>query len=114
MAKHLTLEEFKKLYEEWQLSQLSIREFSLSIGINEDRFYYWRKKMIDEENAAPAFVPVQMQQQNGKLTICNLSNQHTPGATDGTCEIVYKNGVTLRVSSNLSLQTLRTLIQLFQ
>ena len=115
MAKYLSMEEFKKLFEEWKASKMSIREFCETIGIDENRFYYWRKKLEAEQDAAPAFVPVQMNHQNGKLSITHPDlNQNSVSNQNGSCEIVYQNGVTLRVNSAMSLQTLRSLILLCQ
>ena len=116
MAKNLNMAEFKRLYEEWQDSHLNIRDYCSSIGISEDRFYYWKRKLTEAElPAAPtSFVPIQMSQRGGKISI---SNQSAPSASldkESYCEIVYQNGVVLKVKSEMSLAALRSLILLCQ
>lgn len=110
--KNLTLEEFKRIHEEWKSTGLSIRDYCHNTGFEESKFYYWRKKfteaMLPQVNG---FVPVNMFHQNGKLGMTATDSPKEP--TDNVpCEVVYPNGVTLRVKSELSLETLRSLILL--
>ena len=59
--KNLTLEEFKRIHEEWKSTGLSIRDYCHNTGFEESKFYYWRKKfteaMLPQVNG---FVPVNM------------------------------------------------------
>jgi hypothetical protein len=115
MAKNLNMEEFKRLFEEWRASGMTIRDYCANIGMREDRFYYWKRMMVELEDKSPAFIPVQMNQQNGKVSLTSSSlGRQAATNSHGPCEIVYRNGVTLRVNSDLSLQTLRSLILLCQ
>ena len=43
--KNLTLDAFKKIYAEWQASDTTIREFCRTICFDEDKFYFWKKKL---------------------------------------------------------------------
>ena len=45
--KNLTLDAFKKIYAEWQASDTTIREFCRTICFDEDKFYFWKKKLLD-------------------------------------------------------------------
>ena len=45
--KNLTLEEFKKIHEEWKSTGLSIRDYCHNTGFEESKFYYWRKKLTE-------------------------------------------------------------------
>lgn len=112
--KNLTLEEFKEIHEEWKSTGLSIRDYCHNTAFEESKFYYWRKKLT--ESMMPlvnGFVPVNMFHQNGKLGMASTTaTVKSPGNV--SCEVVYPNGVTLRVNSELSLEMLRSLILLYQ
>lgn len=45
--KNLTLDEFKKIHEDWKSTGLSIRDYCSNTGFEESKFYYWRKKLTD-------------------------------------------------------------------
>ena len=45
-----TLEEFKKIHQEWKESGLSVRDYCASSGIKESRFYYWKKRVEGDVN----------------------------------------------------------------
>ena len=52
--KNLTLDEFKKIHEDWKSTGLSIRDYCGNTGFEESKFYYWRKKrkhsMLSQRN----------------------------------------------------------------
>lgn len=107
------IEEFRSVYKEWKKSGLSIRDFSTSIGIKEDKFYYWQKKMHDIDS-----VPTSSK---GSFVELPHSSNRRPnegsiragvGKTTALCELVYPNGVVVRITSDLSLDGLRQLINL--
>ena len=76
--KNLTLDAFKKIYAEWQASDTTIREFCRTICFDEDKFYFWKKKLLDSRNASSAgFIPVSMSQRNGKISISSPSAART-------------------------------------
>lgn len=113
--KNLTLEEFKKIDEDRKATGLSIRDYCNNTGFEESKFYYWRKKLSDSLlPQTNGFVPLQMTHRNGKFTMASAAVADMKSASDAACEIVYRNGVTLRVNSNLSLDMLRSLILLCQ
>lgn len=43
--KNLTLDEFKKIHEDWKSTGLSIRDYCGNTGFEESKFYYWRKSL---------------------------------------------------------------------
>ena len=62
---------------------------------------------------AQGFVPVRMNNLNGKLNITTASKEiETKSGSE--CEIIYANGVTLRINSAISLEVLKSLILLCQ
>lgn len=112
--KNLTLEAFKKIHEEWKSTGLSIRDYCYNTGFDESKFYYWRKKLAESMVPQPnGFVPVDMFHQNGKLGMAAVNANAKP-SDNVPCEVVYPNGVTLRINSELSLEVLRSLILLCQ
>lgn len=45
---NMNIEEFRKIYADWQQSGQSVRaSYTRSIGIKEDKFYYWQKRLKD-------------------------------------------------------------------
>lgn len=45
--KDLTLEEFKKIHEEWKSTGLSLRDCCQNTGFEVSKFYYWRKELTE-------------------------------------------------------------------
>ncbi len=104
-----TLEEFKKVHQEWKESGLSIRDYCASTGIKESRFYYWKKRVEIPDNlpsSTGGFIPVNL---NGKFGKCSVPGSKPSGVL---CELVYQNGVTLRVTSDMTLEQLRAMVLL--
>ena len=58
-----TLEDFKKIHQEWKVSGLSIRDYCANSDIKESRFYYWKKRVEVSENLPSptgGFIPVSL------------------------------------------------------
>lgn len=55
-----------------------------------------------------------MNRQNGKITMGTTIIPELKMENNVACEIVYQNGVTLRVNSDMPLEMLRSLILLCQ
>ena len=117
--KYKNIDEFRKIYEEWKESNLSVRSFCITMGLNESHFYYWKRKLETPVPPAPSsFIPVQMKScADGTIALSGAEDsQEKPLVPDAAnrnfCEIVYPNGVTLRIGANLTLDMLRTLIAL--
>ena len=115
--KYKNIDEFRKIYEEWKVSNLSVRSFCITMGLNESHFYYWKRKLETPSLPSPcSFIPVQMKScTDGTIAFSHTSEQKSSVPDAGNrdfCEIVYPNGVILRVGANLTLDMLRTLIAL--
>lgn len=112
--KYQTIEQFRELYNEWKSSRLTVRSFCRDMGINESRFYYWKKKIeAPVETASGSFIPIQMNQgRNGKIQFCSPQPAKSMASAQDVCEIVYGNGVILRIKSDMSLEMLKALITL--
>ena len=110
--KNMTLDQFKRTYEDWKLSGLSVRDYCNNTGFDEGKFYYWRRKLTDSALPdAQGFVPVRMNNLNGKLNITTASKE-IESKSSPECEIIYANGVMLRINSAISLEALKSLILL--
>ena len=117
--KHQSIEQFRVYYNDWKESNQSIREYCNANGFNESQFYYWKKKI--EKSNQPVlgkFVPIHMNQVgNDKIQITGSQPNIIPNkksvVSDEFCEIVYRNGVILRLKSNISIEMLKTLITLY-
>ena len=51
---YMTIEEFRRIYEDWQTSGLSVQQFCKDRGILESRFYYWKAKLKGRRSRLPA------------------------------------------------------------
>ena len=94
-------------------SGLSIREFCKNEGILEGRFHHWKSK-LGMGSAPSSFIPMAFNRQSGSLEIKRnmvSSGKPQPGTPEGSlCEVVYPNGVVLRINTSMSPEALRSLI----
>lgn len=104
---NLTIEAFRSIYEEWKASGLSVQQYCENIGMRENRFYYWKAKFQNATLPSPtgSFIPVKM---NSRIGLAAKS-QSSP-----LCEVIYPNGVTVRITTDMTLDQLRQLITLLR
>jgi hypothetical protein len=81
---------------------LSVRAFCRAEGVNEPRFYWWRRKLGQAEPKEPAFVPVHV-----------VTEPATEPVTRGI-EVVLANGRCLRVGPGFDPHTLVALVDLLE
>lgn len=113
---------FEEVYKRFQSSGLSARDFCHNECIAEAKFYYWKRKLKEQtqqEDQQPGFVPIVFSGSTAQLQAVNTVQQktipeHMPPCDENVFEIVYPNGVKLRVPVGADLTHLRTLILLFQ
>lgn len=113
--KNWTLEDFKKIFSDWKQSGLTMRAYCQNIGIREDRFYLWHKRLKRSQqlpSRSSGFMPVNLSsRQNGRIDVrCAQAKQSS--SADSLCELVYPNGVTLRITSDMTLEQLRAMVML--
>lgn len=90
----------------------AVWDYCNNTGFDEGKFYYWRSKLTDSVLPdAQGFVSVRMNNLNGKLNITTASKE-IESKSCSECEIIYANGVTLRINSAISLEVLKSLILL--
>ncbi|MGL4805582.1 MAG: IS66 family insertion sequence element accessory protein TnpA [Bacteroidales bacterium] len=116
--KYLSIPEFEIIFEEWKSSGLSVRDYCLNTGFTECKFYYWKKKLQEKTEPNPnEFIPVQLNQHRNKLKFSSpVENNKLLKDRDeeAICELVYPNGVLLRINSGMTLDILKSLIYLNQ
>lgn len=105
---YLNMEEFRKIYADWKASGQSLKTFTKAMGMAPSTFEYWKSKLEKstevELSRQGSFVKLGNQQQG-------VRQPASPAIqTPALCEIVYPNGVMLRITSDLSVEDLRTLI----
>ena len=85
------------LIEQWEKSGLKRNEFCEQVGVSLSTLAYWRTKYLtdktDKEQPA-GFIPVKEDLMDTPIEIC------------------YPNGVSIKLSANTSLSTLKSLIDL--
>lgn len=108
----LNSSKFHKLLERQKESGLSVRGFCSNEGIAPSSFYYWLKKLRNEENGK-RFIPLVVRSAGTSINPFLKSELSEDQKVNGTLlEITYPNGITLRVKNDLDLVHLRTLVLL--
>jgi len=110
---------FRELYFRQQECGLDVKAFCSNEGIAPSTFYYWKKKLLQKENAK-GFIPLVVKpartsipRQNHR-TIAETTPDDKPqtGHKDFILEFEYPNGTKLRVNNDLDLPHLRALVYL--
>ncbi len=112
--------EFESVYDRYKLSGLSVKDFCANEGIYASRFYYWQKKLKDQqlESERPSgFVPIIFNKPQTPINNTNygdkpLKEKEQP--YEDAIEIVYPNGVIVRISPTTDIKQLQSLILLNQ
>lgn len=91
-------EEWFSLIQECRTSGLAVRDFCSIKGIHPSNFYYWVKRQRSTDETG--FVPV------------TISKPAVHSSLQQMVEIVYPNGVSLRLSSEVDIRMLSQLIRL--
>src|SRR5262245_39008363 len=85
-----------------QHSSLSVRAFCRAEGVNEPRFYWWRRRLgqVEPREPEPAFVPV------------HVVTEPADDLGTRSIEVVLANGRCLRVGPGFDPHTLVMLVEL--
>lgn len=117
-----TLQQFEKVYDHYQASGLRVKEFCRNESIVESKFYYWQKRLREHNyrrGRKSGFFPIVFTGSNpSPATKDVVQHQTIPEHVDPTpgnvLEIVYPNGVKVRVPMGADPTQLRSLILLTQ
>ncbi len=106
-----TIDTFRSTYQAFLESNMSARAFCRWIGIKESHFYYWQAKILKEAaHRNGEFLPVSINNHVGKVVLTGGQGISSMKMAHPVCEIVFPNGVTVRLSGEVSAQTLGQLI----
>lgn len=86
----------------WRRSGQSVRAFCRAEGINEPKFYWWRRRLEQTDPQKPSFLPVHV-----------VRDDADPPPTPAI-EVVLANGRSLRVPPGFDPQSLRALIEILE
>ena len=112
--------EFESVYNRYKQSGLPVKDFCINEGIYQSRFYYWQKKLKDQQQEADqpsGFVPIIFNKPQTPInnTIYGGKTLREKLQPCGdVIEIVYPNGVTVRISCTADIKQLQSLILLNQ
>lgn len=112
-----TLDYFKLLYKEYTTCGVSVRDFCREQGIQENRFYYWIKKLksqtVSTLESPREFIPISPSAVNclTRTSIESSKEEARPFKAEDI-KITYPNGVTLQLEAGYDLEILKQLITL--
>ncbi len=106
-------DKYRELIRLQQESNLSVIEFCHNQGIAPATYYYWRKKLKQNEcvKSQSGFIPLMVKENPSCLPVGN-NNPIKPSAESLHFELTYPNGVVLRMKNDLDLMSLKALIHL--
>jgi len=115
----LTETKFKEIYARYESSGLPIRSFCQNEGINEAKFYYWKKRLQRFMSDRLGFIPVKMEERKVALpptaspSYNPVFNLHS-GVPDSQCsfEITYPNGTRLKLTGTADCDLIKSLVLL--
>ena len=89
---NMTIEQFRLIYDDWNQSGLSVKQYCENTGLTEGRFYYWRAKIQAESlpSSSGSFIPVKM---SGNTSVCSAKN----ASGKALCEIEYPTLNSLKI-----------------
>ena len=117
-----TIKQFEAVYDRFQSSDLSVRDFCLNECITESKFYYWKRKLQQHNHSRERqsdFIPIvftdaNQQLQTKKRVLQKQNPEHMHPSEGNAFEIVYPNGVKLRIPEGVDLSQIRSLILVTQ
>ena len=117
----ITETQFKEIYVRYQSSGLTIRSFCTNEGINESKFYYWKKRLqpLLPANSHLGFIPVKVDANRPGLLPAGYSSANpvftsvTGNAeSNSSFEITYPNGTRLKFSGSADYESVKSLLLL--
>lgn len=105
----LNEKKFLTIYEDYQRSGLTIREYCSNLRMCEAKFYYWKKRLKNPHSGAKGFVPVVLDQDKSQQLPARTTK---PDQSQDSYEICYPNGTSLKLKGQINLEVLRGLLQL--
>ena len=102
---------FRKLYQEYLSSGLTVRDFCANQDFAVSTFYRWQKILKDKETPN-RFVPLLMNEQS--ITHPNVAPESNASMeVDNSLEFTFPNGTKLQVKGHVDLVLLKTIVHLY-
>ncbi len=102
---------FRKLYQEYLESELSVRDFSTNQNFAVSTFYNWKNK-LKSNVTQPEFIPLQVGNQTivkaNKHTEVSLPNEEVTHE-ERKLEFTFPNGTKLQLKGSVDLALLKTI-----
>lgn len=102
---------FKELVAQQKQSGLTIIEFCSHHGIAPATFHYWKKK-FSTKSGRRDFIPLVVKSSEEDIPKGSACSEISSGK-EALLEVVYPNGIILRLKQDIDLAQLRTLIHLY-
>ena len=96
---------WRLLISRWKRSGLSVRAFCRAEGVNEPKFYWWRRELLRRDQPQPASKPA-------FLAVRVVDDKPEPPALG--VEVVLANGRSVRVTAGFDPQTLLRVVELLE
>jgi len=112
--------EFESVYNRYKLSGLQVKDFCINEGIYTSKFYYWKKKLREQQlelEQPSGFVPIIFNSAQTPISNTNCGNKPSAAnhfSCDDVIEIIYPNGVIVRIPPGTEIKQLQSLILLTQ
>lgn len=103
---------FRELIEEQRKSGLTILDFCSNHGIAPATFHYWKKK-FKKKSPRKDFIPLIVKPSGVDHPVGSALEESGLPAKDTLIEVVYPNGIMLRLKQDIDLSQLRALIHLY-
>ncbi len=110
---------FRRVYQDYLTSGLSVPEYCSQKKIQPYTFYYWQSKLRKQASPTQGFVPIafepapslsQDQAHGAHLPISPLRQGLPPSSTPLSVEITYPEGVCVKINGHLPLEQLQVLL----
>ena len=113
----MTLSAFKQLYQEYQESDLNIKDFCSNQALAPSTFYYWRKKLEETSHHRPEnFVPLVFnsnQSARDNQAVQSLMKSGHTSEDHAPIELVFPNGTKMVLRANVDMRLLKAIVHLF-
>lgn len=100
MKERRTIEVATAMMENRQSSGLSVQAFCVAKNINPATYYYWRKRLLLNEN----------QETSRLIPVCIEKSKQHSGTNRENIELTYPNGVRLSIPQSYELNLIRELV----
>jgi len=104
---------FRKIYNDYLASGLTVKNFCSTQGMLPRKFFYWRNKLKEQLPPKQGFVPIKFKQEDTADQFQPSSNPELRAAHEPqTCEIFFPNGVCVKLTGSTDPEFIQSLILL--